>query len=505
MRSQPEEWAVKWLKKQHEGGSRGLTLEKVGNRHYVYWATTKWDKNSKKRKKVSEYIGILVFPGELVISSDIDVEKMDKRAIAAANIDIEKYRKKPLAITNCRVRGTMAVLERACKDFSPSLKECFPESSDDLLMLAMARLCGRGRLSQAGKWFTAQDNLLKLNTHLDTESLSSVLKDAGGCMYAQDRFFESLRTPGKHVAVDMTLCFIKGRAFIIKKGYNRFHLNGGQFNMALICGLDDKLPQALKTVAENVNDGRITDILKKMGIGIDQILVLDRSYFSKELVDELHSAGYLFVISVRRNSPLYKEVNLGPGMGFRFRDDAVLCGRGKWAGYNAFRFENETQRSNELYGMMWGEKSDSGDNRTIEGDPSRAGNLILITNLDEDAKALYEMYMLRCSVEEHNNDLRTLLSMDSTYLRDNQSIMGFNLVSFIALRMYMTMEQWIVQKKMTSRYSPSDLLYEYGSLLSIKATNQAVEQTIPTNILQIEEDLALGIVKSNVGSEKEDH
>ena len=502
MRSQPEGWAIKWLEKMRADGSTGLTLEKNGNRHYVYWASSKWDRDAKKRKKLTEYIGILEPPGNLIISSDIDLEKMDPRAVQVAKIDVERYKKRPDTIMDYRIRGTMAILERACRDFFPSLRESFPKICDDLLMLAMARLCGRGRLCQAGRWFVQQDNLMSLNAHVDPEYLSNVLKIAGGCIDAQDKFFESLKTSGKHMAVDMTVCFSKGKAYLIKKGYNRFRLKCGQFNLAVICGLDDKLPQALKTVAGNVKEGCIIDILKEMEIGTDCVLVMDRGYLSEEVMDELHYAGYRFVIPVRRNSQLYEELDLESGKGFRFRGNAVLWGKGKGMGYNAYRFENENQRNSELSGMMWDGESDPDKKYSIDGDPSRAGNLILITDLNEDPQTLYEMFKLRCSVEECNDTSKNVLSADSTYLRDNLSIMGFNFVTFLALRMYMTMEHWIALKDMTSRYSPSDVLYEYGSLVSITTPNRVMDQTIPANILRIEEDLGLGIAGGKFVSKK---
>lgn len=490
-------WARKWLEDRQKAGKRGLTLEKVGNVHYVYWASTEWDKNAKKRRKLSEYIGKLEPPGNLIVSSDIDVEKMNPRAIAAADIDIERYKQRPDEIMDYRIRGTMLVLMKACQDFYPDLKECFPNLCDDLLMLAMARLGGRGRLCQAGGWFIRQDNVLSLHPHLDPKVLALSLRAAGGCIDAQDRFYESLRTPGKKMAVDMTVCFSKGKAFLIKKGYNRFKLKCGQFNLAVICGLDDKLPQSLKTEAGNVKEGCLIDILKEMDIGTDCILVMDRGYLSEELMDELHNNGYRFVIPVRRNSDLYDSVKLMPGKGFVFRGNSVLWGKGTGMGYNAYRFENGEQRNRELAGMMWDglQNGDEGtDTYDIDGDPSRAGNLILVTNLEEDPKGLYGMFKLRCSVEECNDTFKNVLSADSTYMRDNLSIMGYNFVSFLALRMYMQMETWIAARDMTPKYSPLDVLYEYGSLVSVTTPNRVVDQQIPANIRRIEEDLGLGIL-----------
>ncbi len=503
MGREPDGWAKEWLQKMRDSGSKGLTVEKNGKNHYVYWASTKWVPGENRRKKLTEYIGILEPPGNLVISTEIDVEKMNPKAIAAAHIDVERYRKRPEEVMDYRIKGAMQVFELACRDFIPFLRECFPDTCDDLLMLAMSRLAGRGRLCQAGRWFLKQDNVMCLHPHCDPDALSLALKIAGGAKDAQDRFFESLRTPGKKMATDLTVCFSKGQSFLIKKGYNRFKLSCGQFNIALICGLDDKLPQALKTLAGNVKEGAITDILHEMDIGRECILVMDRGYFSEDIMQELHSDGYRFIIPVRRNSPLYDSLKIVEPKGFNFRGDSVMYSIGEGFGYNAYRFENQNQRNKELVEMMWTETSDEDQDMepcfiddspyTLDGDPSKAGNLILVTNLNEDPKELYTMFKMRCSVEECYDSAKTVMNADSTYLRDNLSIMGFNLVTFLALRMYMAMELWIAGREMTAKYTPLDILFEYSSVVSITTQSRVMPQTVPANVRKIEQDLGLGL------------
>ncbi len=456
-----------------------------------------------RRKKLTEYIGILEPPGNLVISTEIDIENMNPKAIAAARIDIERYRKHPEEVMDYRIKGAMQVFELACRDFIPSLRECFPDTCDDLMMLAMARLAGRGRLCQAGRWFSTQDNLMCLHPHYDPDTLSLALKTAGGAIDAQDKFFESLKTPGKHMATDLTVCFSKGRSFLIKKGYNRFRLSCGQFNIALICGLEDKLPQALKTLAGNVKEGSILDILHELDIGCDCILVMDRGYFSEEIMDVLHTSGYRFVIPVKRNSSLYDTLRIVEPKGFNFRGNSVMYAIGEGFGYNAYRFENQDRRNKELAEMMWTEEIDedrdmepcfTDDSQyALDGDPSKAGNLILVTNLNEDPREVYTMFKMRCSVEECNDSAKNVMSADSTYLRDNRSIMGFNMVTFLALRMYMTMELWIANRGMTSKYTPLDILFEYSSMVSITTQTRVMTQAVPANVRKIEQDIGLGL------------
>ena len=109
MSREPDGWAKEWLEKMRADGRRGLAVEKKGNSHYVYWASTEWEPKTKKRRKLTEYIGILEPPGNLVISRDLDVETMNPKAVIAAGIDVERYRKRPEEVMDYRIRGAMMV------------------------------------------------------------------------------------------------------------------------------------------------------------------------------------------------------------------------------------------------------------------------------------------------------------------------------------------------------------------------------------------------------------
>ena len=233
---------------------------------------------------------------------------------------------------------------------------------------------------------------------------------------------------------------------------------------------------------------------------------MDRGYFSEDVMQELHSAGYRFIMPVRRNSPLYDSLRIAEPRGFSFRGDSVMYSIGEGFGYNAYRFENQNQRNKELAEMMWteipGEDRDAepcfvdDSPYALDGDPSKAGNLILVTNLNEDPKEVYTMFKMRCSVEECYDSAKNVMKADSTYLRDNLSIMGFNLVTFLALRMYMTMELWIAARGMASRYTPLDILFEYSSMVSITTRSRVMTQPVPANVRKIEQDLGLGLYPS---------
>ena len=238
----------------------------------------------------------------------------------------------------------------------------------------------------AGRWFDTTDNVFCLNCHRDPDMLSASLRMAGMSFLAQARFFESLTEPGMRMAADMTVVFSRSRgAFLVKKGYNRFKLSTGQFNVVVICSLEGSLPIGMRTVSGNVKEGSIKGMLREFNIGDDVVVVLDRGYDIEDVRDAFDDSGRFFIIPVDRSSVLYGTVNVGEGA-FMYKGSAVRFGHRDGFGYRAYRYENMGQRADEIRlnvedagGVLLGPLSDM------------AGNMILITNLNESAENVYRL------------------------------------------------------------------------------------------------------------------
>ena len=54
-----EEWARTWLENQRDEGKTCLEIKMLGSNYYVYHSTNRYDKEIKKGRKVSKYLGKL--------------------------------------------------------------------------------------------------------------------------------------------------------------------------------------------------------------------------------------------------------------------------------------------------------------------------------------------------------------------------------------------------------------------------------------------------------------
>lgn len=59
-RSEYDQWVIDWIKAEKEGGRKCFDVKKSGNSYYVYYQTTRYNSDTKKREKVSGYLGKLV-------------------------------------------------------------------------------------------------------------------------------------------------------------------------------------------------------------------------------------------------------------------------------------------------------------------------------------------------------------------------------------------------------------------------------------------------------------
>ncbi|MDH7556945.1 MAG: hypothetical protein QHG94_08460 [Candidatus Methanosuratincola sp.] len=97
-----EGWAREWLLAQRARGEKGLEVKKLNNSFYVYWSTTIWLKDERRRKKVSTYLD-----PELGL---VEGEKHFER----------------VRVTSIKEQGNALLLDRLFENIRPNLEEGSP-------------------------------------------------------------------------------------------------------------------------------------------------------------------------------------------------------------------------------------------------------------------------------------------------------------------------------------------------------------------------------------------
>jgi len=116
-----EPWVLDWVNEQRRKGAKGLEVKYLNKNYYVYRSTSYWDKNLRKVRKKSTYIGRLDRERGLIQSS-------------------QKYRSNVYP-KSVKTYGDAMLLNIALNDLIPLLKENF-DFWEDIYALALVRIYG---------------------------------------------------------------------------------------------------------------------------------------------------------------------------------------------------------------------------------------------------------------------------------------------------------------------------------------------------------------------------
>lgn len=466
MGCEPDDWALEWLEKQRANGEKGLTIEKRGGIHIVKWATTKWDPETKKRKKISEYRGVL----------DPDGTLRDPRPMRS-RIDV----------ADIRDSGNARLLAKVSESIVDSLRMCFPYDHPEIVELVFARLLGRGELNKCGRCWNRLEDVMGLRPNTSPKSLSQTLENVGLGRRSQDMFFGDMRTEDPEMAVDMSVIFSKARgAFLSKRGYNRFNLTYPQFNLLLVCGLASGRPQYMKVLPGNAKEGSAVTMLDEFDIPEGTLLVGDRGYNDGDFLKAAREKGLDYLVAVKRNSFAYARTDTKEGM-FAWGRSAISyghtkIGEGEWA----YRFENLNNRNDELVDAL--RSKTKGKKR--EPDAEKAGNFVMISSREMSPQDAYRIYKARCEVENCFDTGKNILSADRTHMHDDAHVLGHLFITFVAMMVRFEISKLLEENGLSPHTTPEDVLDTYGTM-KVMAGNADIRQIVPKDVRELDAQLGL--------------
>jgi transposase len=224
----------------------------------------------------------------------------------------------------------------------------------------------------------------------------------------------------------------------------------------------------------------------------DKILILDRGFFSEDVMRFLGGQEISYIIPARRNSNYYKtRIHLNEHLYYRER--LIRCGRRKAGNKFLYIFEDQNLMAEEndtLYRKLDAEKINKEELREMM---KRSGRILLISNLDVPEKTVYELYKKRERVEKLFDSYKSALSSDRLYLQDNEAVFGHVFISFLSLYAYCKLELALKKAELNSKLSPVDLLFEFGKVYHYDLGEQELISEVPKKVLELEVRLGLSI------------
>ena len=466
-----EQWAREWLKEQRDQGVKCLEVKTQGENHYVYHSTTYWDKELKKPRKTSKYLGKL--------DPDKGLIKSGKR--------------QPSNIRNITEYGNSMLLHEMMKDLKPLLRKGFPDCWKEVSALAMVRVTGNVPLKRVKdtweKLYDAED----IKPHLNTKKLSKVLHNVGMNRAGQNIIFNELVDLSKQLVYDLSSVFSRSMNISqAEKGYNKDKIQVPQINLALLCSADSGLPTMIRSLPGSVKDiSTLYHSICELNLS-GKILVLDRGFFSIDVVKFLDDKNISYVLPTRRNSHFY-DTRIHLNGHLYYHDRLIRFGKRSCDNFFLYLFEDQDLMLEERKTLY--RKLDDGkiDKKELRERMKKAGEILILSNLDVGGNEIYELYKGRETVEKMFDTYKTVLEADKIYLQDDESVFGHVFISFLSLYIHCKLEQILKKGELNRKMTPIDLLFKYGKVYHVDLEDRGMVTEVPKKVRDLEERLELDI------------
>ena len=466
-----EEWARKWLENQRHEGKKSLEIKMQGSNYYVYHTTNRYDREIKKGRKVSKYLGKL------------DKEKgfipkgQNKRAVAGPR-NITEY-------------GNSMLLHEMMKDIKPLLKKGFPEHWEEICALAMVGVSGNVPLKRAKDAWEKLYNAENIHPSLNQNNLTRVMRDVGVNRAGQNVLFKELADMSDKLVYDLSSMFSRSMSINqAEKGYNKDKIQVPQINLALLCSADTGLPTMIRSLPGSVKDIKtLYHSINELDIG-GKILILDRGFFSEGAIKFLGGKETSYVLPGKRNSHYY-DTRIHLNEYFSYHNRLIKCGKRKYNDFYLYLFEDQDLRLEEqktLYRKLDERKIDK---EKFDEGMKKAGKILVISDMDVEKQEIYLLYKKREVVEKMFDTYKTVLNADKLYLQDDESVFGHVFIAFLSLYIHCKLEQLLKKAKLNHKITPIDLLYNYSKVYHFEMDGRGMITEVPKKVMDLDEALGL--------------
>jgi len=443
------------------GRERAIPVEvkKKGNSYYLYRDSTRWDKERKKRVRVSDYIG-----------------RIDEHGL------VEKNRRTIYEF------GNSELLLHAIKDILPELKRCFPDHWPEIMALSMIRAQDPGPISYVKSAWEKLYASTQIDASLSGNTISEKLRIIGSDIVSQTRFFKSLAIEGDRILFDLSSIFSRLENInLAEKGHNPKHLHVDQINFALVFSGKRHKPVILEIIPGSVRDYKAFDsIMARYGIR-ECIIIADRGPASYEMPKK---KGVYLVVAIRRNFSIV-DFHMKLDRSFIFRDRGINAGMKDLGDKILYMYEDTSLRAEEETNMI--RKIEDGEikQEDLALERNKLGKFAILSNMRSDPKEIYELYKSREEVEVAFDAMKNELENDKAYLHTTDGLRGYFFISFISLYIYFSILEVLKEKKVLQKISVKEALFELSKIYVISYGARRTLAEIPERSKEIVEIFSL--------------
>lgn len=463
-----EKWVLGIVEQERKKRKIPLEAKELNKNYYLYKATTIWNKEKGKIKKVSEYIGRITPKGVIEKSQSRDVRS------------IYEY-------------GNSFILYELSSEIIEFLKESFYDYWKEIIACSIVKTIDSVPLKLIKSRFEKLHLSSIMSASLSPNTLGEILRNVGKDYASQKEFFDKLSHNSKKLIFDLSSIFSRSENLkLADKGYNKEHLYLDQINFLLFFSRAKHLPIMLRPLNGSIKDIKaLRSILDEANLK-NSVLILDKGFASYKLPKELKELQSSFILPLRRN---FKIINYKIKLkeSFMYRDRGI-----KWAekivGKNhLYLYEDVKLKAEEETTFIRLLSDNKRKRKEYESESKKFGRIALLSDLNLNGEEIYLMWKDRENIEIAFDALKNELENDKTYLSDDDAVRGYFFVSFISLYLYYKILNIIKEKKLTHKISVNEVLLELSRIYEVSFDNKKKLGPIPERVRKLTENLGINI------------
>ncbi len=431
--------------KREEAGH--IELKQIRKNYYVYRATSEWDKERRKVRKITEYMGS-------IDSDGIFTARRVRNGVQESSREVFEF-------------GNGGLARYLLQDVEPLLTERTPYARE-LIAAAIVRAIDPKPLRLVASRWEKLYLSKQLDIRLAPKHLSTVLRHTGEEIQRWYELFAGLATADDLLLYDLTAVFTQSQNIrLAERGYNADHAYLDQIGVILAFSCSTKVPVGVEVFYGSLKDittfKDFIERLPKKDLGF----IFDRGFSSFALLGKLRKQGIHYIVPLRKNATLCDLRWLRWKGTFLYRERPIRWGRKETEHGLLYAFEDPQLRGEEEKALLKQVEAEKLTMADFEAKRRHAGVICILSDLDKEGIELFDLYKGREDVELAFDAMKNELESDKTYLRSDEAVRGYFFVTFLALRVYFKILQRLREKGLTTRIAVDEVLFELSKVMKI--------------------------------------
>ena len=444
----PVEKTLEKLRKEEDGY---LEIKIIKGKYYLYKSTSEYDKDKKKPRKISTYMGSIRSDGTYVA-------KKSRPSLSTSNREIFEY-------ANCRLAYYfLKDVEKILKPLTPHYKEIIASAiikSVDPKPIRLYQSCWE-------KFSLSQD----MDVRLSPKSVSAMMKSIGKEISLWYKLFSQLTTDSDFLLYDLSaVSTYSQNCKLAEIGYNAHHEYIDQIGVVMAFSSQNKLPIGIEVYFGSIKDiTTISDFLDRYpnrNIGF----IFDRGFSSYKLLKKFKEENVDYIVPLKKNSKYMDRRWMRWKDPFSYRNRPIRWSKKKIDLGYLYIYEDPKLKGEEESALLRRVIRGKFSQNEYEEKKNVAGIIGIVSDLNVDGFEIFNMYKGREDVELAFNVMKNRLDSDKTYMQTAESTRGYFFITFLAMRVYFSILKRLRKKELTDKISVQEVIDELSKVQIIKDKN----------------------------------